>query len=826
MEDKNIAHIGPIEVNLNEVVRDPRGIEDIVSEVLEEDFIESRYRQFGAWLHMFPDAADIADWDSALLYRYPRLYTYSEDGCSDCELGPCNLSESTGRCGLSLESWQGRMSLRKACRGCASQMEVAHEILDEAIKVWDEGKEVSFGKVMTISDEVPPIGILTGIHVKTLGDLNKVQSYCETQMVKLLWASQAGTGSAAAFEGMAMHAGSVLMAAQAVSEMVKVSCYDFITAADQPLIELDNWPPATTDGGWASIEAEKPTIALLGDNFLPAWNAINYMKENELTDQIEICSIGAAGDDTARFYSRVRVIAPMAKAEKAIRNGVFDVVLATTGCMALDLIGEVKRVDAKLVWVSSQSLGDLEDRTAQPVDEIVDALIGGESAVWLRDVSKAGEVAVKIAQKAKRKGSYILSDDEAIAEATKCQGDCDLCFSSCPNTLPISRAVEQLEKGNWEGFSEVEKGCYFCAKCENSCPSGVKLRDIIVATERKRADTDKFVMRAGRGVLPLTELLQSAFAVAWGNAPGIVVMLGCGNAPQEEIAWIGYELTRRNCIVITAGCGAAEIARYQNPQNKFISQEFVSSVEARAFVNCGSCSATALASTFYMIMNSAGGISHYASMPEIADASFRSGMTLLLWGALTDRMYAIGAAYARLGYKVVVGPASGLEWNRYAMGNRHDRSRWWVYHSEDGSKRETEPAPEHFIVPVETKEEAITMLSRLFMSPSEFRESRATHLDTMIELYQIFYDQLPDDWNLLVRSHLEMPTRHRLKMLKMLREQYGWETGQGRVQKAKNRDGDLMTLEELAACYGMELGVFHSRLHRLLPRAIRDISEP
>jgi hypothetical protein len=63
-------------------------------------------------------------------------------------------------------------------------------------------------------------------------------------------------------------------------------------------------------------------------------------------------------------------------------------------------------------------------------------------------------------------------------------------------------------------------------------------------------------------------------------------------------------------------------------------------------------------------------------------------------------------------------------------------------------------------------------------------------------------------------------------MLKMLREDYGWETGKGRIQKAKNRDGELMTIEELAANYSMELGVFHSRLHRLLPKSVREISEP
>ena len=103
----------------------------------------------------------------------------------------------------------------------------------------------------------------------------------------------------------------------------------------------------------------------------------------------------------------------------------------------------------------------------------------------------------------------------------------------------------------------IANKCIACgARCESACPAKVGLRDIIVAAERKQAARDKFVMRPGRGPLPLTEILQSAFSMVWGNAPGIVIIAGCGDAPKEEIGWLAYELTRRNCIVFTAGCGA------------------------------------------------------------------------------------------------------------------------------------------------------------------------------------------------------------------------------------------------------------------------------
>lgn len=826
MEGKRIARVGPHKVDISQVVRDPRGIEDIVTEILENDFVESRYAQFGAWLNIFPDAADIADWDQTLLERYTPLYTQAQGVCTDCELGPCHLKESKGKCGLEIDSFQGRLSLRKACRGCLSQMVSSRDLLDYSLKVWGEDKPVGMGELLTMSDACPPIGTLSGIYAKNLKDLDRALSYGEAQLAKLILAGHSGTGTAVEFEGMVMHAGSVLLLAMGVAEMVKVSCFGFFSAANQKIDELDNFPPASLVGGWASIEEGKPVIAFAGDDFLPAWCAIEYLKQKDLTENIEICGIGPAGDDTARFYDRCRIVAPMVRAGKAIRNGLFDVVVASAACIPLDLLSEAERVDSKFIWVSQQGIDNLADRTDEPVDKIVAALLSGEKAAWIRDPEKAGEAAVKVAQKAKRTGNYILSDEAAIERAKKCLEDADLCSSACPNSLPLSKAVRQLVNGNWDGFFEVEKGCYFCGKCEAASPGAVGLRDIIVAAERKQADKDTFVMRAGRGPLPLTEVLQSAFSMVWGNAPGIIVILGCGDAYRDEIGWLAYELTRRNCIVFVAGCAGAEIARsYNEKKGKYIFEQYLSSIEPRSIINCGACTATSLANNMYLYSRAAGGIPLYGAIAEAGEGSLYTTFSLLIWGALPDRMYAAAAAYARLGMRTVIGPASGWTWGRYLPGNKYDRSKWWVYHGEDGSKRETEPIPEHLIMPVETKEEALTMLAATFLTTSEMREGRATRLDLLIELYRLFYNQLPPDWHLYVRSHLDIPTRHRIRLIKLLREEYGWEGDGLKITKARNRDGELLTLSQFCASYGMELGRYHCRLRRLLPKHVREAKQ-
>jgi acetyl-CoA decarbonylase/synthase complex subunit alpha len=827
VEDKKIAHVGSLEVDIREVVRDPRGMEDQIVEIMENDFVEGRHSNFGGWITLLPDAADVAEQDRSLLDKYPPLYSQPQGVCADCASGPCNVKEGQGACGLESESYQGRLSLRKACRGCMTQMVASRELMNYALKRWPEDTPVSMGEILSISDHAPAVSVLSGLYPKTLTELNKALSYGEGQLAKLFHASYAGIGPATEFESMVLHAGSVLMLSMGVAEMLKISCYGFISAANQELEGIEQFPPAKLAAGWGSIEAGKPVIAFVGDGFLPAWCAIDRLKQDGLTEQVEICGIGPAGDDIVRFYDRCRIVAPMVRAGKAIRNGVFDVVVISPGCLPLDLLSEAARVDSKAIWVGHYATDDLADSTDDPVDKIVNALVSGQKAVWIRDVEKAGEVALKVAQGVKRNASYAISDDEAVKQAKGHKKDCDLCSMACPVGLPVSKAVAQLAEGKWDAFFEVEKGCNFCGACEAACPSKVQLRDIIVAAERKQAAEDKFVMRPGRGAISITELLQSAFAVGWGSIPAMVTIFGCGDAHKEEIAWLADELLVGGCMVFVAGCAGAEVARsFSEMKKKHLFEQYPATCAARNLVNCGSCSAISQAVPMYLMLRPSGGIPLYGNIPPLGDSiSLGGAQSVIIWGALPDRMYAAAAAWARLGSTVIVGPASSLEWNRYLVGNRFDRSRWWVHHGETAKRREVEPVPEHLIVPVETVEEALTMLARSVLTVRDYRESRATHLEVMIDYYQRFYDELPEDWHLAVRSDFELPPRHRRRMVKLLEQDHGWETDGVKVKRAKHRNGEMMTMSEFAASYGMEQGIYCTRLRSQMPLRLRDSVE-
>lgn len=827
MEKPEVVEIGRSQVELKKIVRDPRGIEDMIAEIVGKDWSENRFRQFDMKLTPFADAADIAEWDETLLRRYPPLYADSETACCDCQYGPCDLGKGVGRCGLELEPFRARLTLQAACRGCLTQMEDSRQLLDFAVKAFGGDKSTDLGPLLYMGDYAPSLGILTGIYARTLDDLDRALSYAEGQLAKLLAASRYAAGTVADIEGMVLHAGSMCYLAMDVSEIVKMTCFGFANAAQQRMDDLIDYPTVSTVGGLGSIEAGKPVLAFAGDDFLPAWAAISRIKENGLRDKIEVCGIGPVADDMARFYDNCRVLAPMTQAAKVVRSGFADVLVASRSCMHLDLAGEAKRVDTRFIWTGRNGLAGLRDRSDDPVDDIVKELVAGGDGVAIRDVEKAGEVAVKVAiQGVKRQASYIMSEAKVRKEAARCLPDCDLCFSVCPNSLPVSKAMVAAQKEGARAMLQVERGCYFCGKCEAACPAGIPIRDLIVAAQAKRAPEDKFVMRAGRGPAPDCEQRAMTFALIYGNSPGVVFIQGCGDSGDRgDLGWIAHELVSRNCLVMTAGCAAAEIGRYQDEATgQSIYQKFGAEYQAQMLINCGGCSANVqLMDLSYRAARLAAFISHYANYAETADYNYQRICQLaIIWGALPERMFTLAAGWARNGVPVIVGPASGFSFRRWLVGNKYDRSVWFMYDGFDGRKRDVEPAPKHLIIPVETKEEVVTLAGYLFARSTELREMRQADIETYVDLYQTHFGELPDDWHLLVRTDAELPARTKVKLLRVLRDQHGWEIERVRIKRARHPDGRLLTVPEYVHQYSLEQGHYATCLYRLVTKGGKE----
>ncbi|MDO8473790.1 MAG: hypothetical protein Q7T05_08270, partial [Dehalococcoidia bacterium] len=816
---KPMVRLGSTEVQIASLVRDPRGLEDIISDDLEADFQEARYKNFNQKLFPFADAADLAEWDNYLATRYTPLYLNFDAVCPDCPLGPCNLKMAVGRCGLDGSCYQARLSLRKTCRGCLSQMADTRQTLEHAIKIVGYDAAVTWGRHHDRSD-ASHIGLMTALWPRTVRDLARAMSYAEAQMAKLLLSSYTGYDSVA-LEGMALHAGSLLMVSMDVSELLKTNFFGFNNASDHELTEMANWPPPNVLGGLGSLQPGKPVLTFLGDAFLSSWYAVKLLKEADIAGQVEVGGIGSVAHDVVRFYSDARVLGPMTAASKIVGLGVSDVIVCSAACINWDYLPDAIKAGTKVIWTGTESAMGLPDRTDDPVESIVFDMTGPAPGAWVRDVEKAAQIAVKLVTMLKRKSLSFMSDEDVKIETGRCNPGCDICSNVCPNGLLVGQAMRKASTQGIEALKDIEDGCYSCGHCQRACPAKLRLNDMILSALAARAPDDKLKMRAGRGPVSRIETTSWAFGSLMGNCPGIFHIFGCGDAKnRDELGYIAYELTWRNGIVFTAGCAAGDIGRHFNKnKGKYLFEEFGAEGQPRNIMNCGACSGCAhVIDQALKWPRSGSGISHYGNFAETADTCHNLiAPTAIVWGALTDRMYAIVSAWVRGGISVIVGPDSAFSWKRAMV---HSKWRWedsFGYSVMDGHKMYVDPTPSSMILPVETKEEAVTYAMALSMRAADIRDTRQIRLETYMELFSKFFGDFPDDWPLYVRSDWELPLRYKSRMLRILRESFGWDIDRLKVKRAKHPDGRLLGMGDFGREYG-SMAFPTTKLPRLVSR--------
>jgi len=180
-------------------------------------------------------------------------------------------------------------------------------------------------------------------------------------------------------------------------------------------------------------------------------------------------------------------------------------------------------------------------------------------------------------------------------------------------------------------------------------------------------------------------------------------------------------------------------------------------------------------------------------------------------------MMAKASGLARVGAPVVIGP-SGFKFKRMLVGNKYTREDWTMYDGLDGSVREVDPSPPHLIFPVETKEEAVTMAIKLCFTTCALREPRLSTIDNYTEIHQKYFHQLPDDWTFYLRSPLELHVMKRMRFLKILRDEHGWEVERTTASRVRNRDGELVTMDQYIDEYGIKQGRYATMLPRLIMR--------
>jgi acetyl-CoA decarbonylase/synthase complex subunit alpha len=720
----------------------------------------------------FPSLTALREWDMKLLQRYKPFYLPFCDVCCLCTFGKCDLTGGKrGACGIDMAAQQSRIVLLACCIGAATHIGHARHLVEHLIEKYGRRMPLDVGG-LNVEVEAPVTRLVCGIKPQTLGDLEEVLDYLETQVTHLLSVTHTGQeGYNLDFESKVFHAGMIDQVGMEVADIAQIAAYGFPKAdPDAPLVGL----------GYGTINVEKPVILCIGHNVVPSVGIVDYIKENGLDGEVEVCGLCCTAHDTTRYYNRAKIVGPISWQLRFIRSGVPDVVVLDEQCIRTDALYEAQNVKAIVITASEKNCMGLPNRTNDPADAIVEDLLSGKiPGALILDPEKVGEVAVKAALKVapmRKKFKAIPEVDDVIQKAKECK-QCGDCRRACPQDLPIPQAMKMAGNGSLEKLAELYDSCIGCGRCEEACPVKLQIHSFIVKAGEKKLKEETYKVRAGRGAVQDVEIRNVGSPIVLGEIPGVVAFVGCANYPKGgiEVAEMCREFANRRYIVVASGCAAMSAAMCKNEEGKTIYEEFSGEFAAGGVVNVGSCvSNSHIAGAAIKIASIFAKRNLRANYEEIADYILnRVGAVGVAWGAMSQKAAAIASGFWRLGVPVIVGP-HGIKYRRMLLGRADREEDWYVYDARTGEKVYVGPAPEHLFYAAETKEEAMVMIAKLCMRPNDTTKGRAIKLTHYIDLHKRLYGTMPEDIHRFVRTVADIPVTMKDEIIKILEEK-GWK---------------------------------------------------
>jgi len=714
-----------------------------------------------------PDVADLRNWDRRLLQTYKPFYAPFCDLCCLCTYGKCDLTGTNrGACGIDIASQQGRIVTLACCMGMSAHAGHAAHIIDYLIEKHGEDYPIDLGDQVDV--ECPNIRTVLGMKPKTLGDLKKAVQYAAEQLIHVLSSTHTGQeGDAVDFESKALHISMLDHVCMEAADVAQIVGFKFPTSvADTPLVDM----------GWASIDASKPVILVVGHNPASSSEIIDYLRTKGLEDKVEIGGICCTALETTRYSDKAKVIGPLSRQLFFVRTGVADVIVADEQCIRTDLTDEASKVGSVVIASSDKACRGLEEMSNKPTDEVVKAMVDKGQHVLILDHAKAAEVAVEaalqIAPKRKKEKHALIDKAKAQELAQACK-ECGSCDVVCPNLQSISSAVKKLAEGDFKPFTQVFENCIGCGKCEEACPESIPIFQLMQAV----ASQDTWKCRVGRGPVMDTEIRKVGAPIVLGTIPGVIAFVGCSNFPNEidEIAEMVDEFARRKYIVVLTGCSAMTVGMRKDKEGKTIYEKYPGDFDAGGVVNIGSCVANAhITGAAMKIANIFAHLPLRANYEVIADYVLnRVGAVGVGWGAMSQKAASIATGCNRLGIPVVLGPHSA-KYRRLYLSHKEEDD-WTVM---DGRKKELvdteEPAPEHLAIVVESKERAMVTIAKLCIRKNDTPQGRQIKLNHYIDLYKKFFGSLPDDLHHFVRTERDIPMFFK-KEVKQFLEEKGWK---------------------------------------------------
>jgi acetyl-CoA decarbonylase/synthase complex subunit alpha len=741
-----------------------------IGDIVEKEGVEELPKSMGPTPK--PNITDLRSWDMKLLERYEPFYAPFCDMCCLCTFGKCDLTGKKGACGIDIKAQQARIVLLACCIGTAAHAGHGRHMVDHLIEKYGADFPIDLG--MNIDIEAPLTRTIMGKKPKTLSDLEEVLNYTEEQLSHLLSACHTGQeGSYLDFESKALHAGLMDDLAREAGDLAQIVALGMPKGdEDAPLIEM----------GLGTIDSEKPVILCIGHNVIPGAGIMDYMEDQNLEDELEVCGICCAAIDISRYNKAAKVVGPLSKQLKFIRSGVADVIVVDEQCIRTDVLEEATKNKAAVIATTDKMCLGLPDLTNEDADEIVSKLVNREiDGALILDPEKVGEVATRVAMKIanERENLKILPDLDEIQEMAKECTECGWCVRVCPNSKPMMDAVVAAGKGDFSKFVDLYEydTCYSCGRCEQECERELPLISMLTKVGEHYVKNQKYNMRAGRGPVQDVEIRRVGAPIVLGDIPGVIAFVGCSNYPEGglEVAKMAEEFLERNYIVITTGCGAMSIGEYRNEEGKTLYERYGGEFDAKGLVNMGSCVSNAhVSGACVKIANIFAQKPLEGNFEEIADYILnRVGACGVAWGAYSQKAAAIATGVNRWGIPVVIGP-HGSKYRRLYLGRTDKKETWNLNDLRTGKVIEGEPAPEHLIYAAENREEATVMTAKLCIRPNDTPKGRQIKLNHYIDLHRKYFGTIPDDVPLFVRNEKDIPITYKKDVMNML-EEVGWE---------------------------------------------------
>ena len=711
-----------------------------------------------------PEIPDLRSWDMRLLKTYKPWYAPFCDLCCLCTYGKCDLTEGRrGACGLDIATQQARIILLACLMGCSAHAAHGGHILEFLIEKYGPDKKIDLGPFIDL--EAPNIRTVTGLKPETLGDLEIAIEYVYKEITHLLDSTHFGQeGSYLDYESKALHASMLDHVGMEVADIAQIVGFDFPTSvADTPLVDM----------GWDSVDKSKPVILLVGHNPATSCTLIDYLRENDFYDKVEVAGICCTALETTRYSDRAKIIGPLSRQLFYVRSGIADVIMTDEQCIRTDMPIEADKVDSRVIACLDKAMYGLEEASDREVDGVVKEMVEDKKHFAILAPKKAAEVAVKVAMKiAPQRRKEWITEEEIIELAKKCT-NCGICERVCPNLFSIGDGITEVAKGNFDLIRKQFNLCIGCGKCEQECPNKVPIFKIMQVAASK----ETWKCRAGRGAIMDTEIRNVGAPITLGTIPGVLAFVGCSNFPDiDDVADMVYEFAKRKYIVTLTGCAAMVAGMKKYEDGKTVYELFPPDFDAGGVVNVGSCVSNAhISGAAIKIANIFAALPLRANYEVMADYVLnRVGACGVAWGAMSQKAASIGTGFNRLGVPVVLGPHSS-KYRRLFL-SRKEEDDWRVM---DARKREIvdsgEPSPEHIAYVAETKEKAMVMIPKLCIRKNDTPQGRGIKLNHYISLYKRYMGGgLPEDLHLFVRRDADIPLVYK-KEVRVHLQEIGWQ---------------------------------------------------